>query len=300
MRGSASDFAEGTRAPTLSLMSRHSQPRPSGGWLSLVLAVAAALGGASIAGNVAAGPARVAIGWASVLAAAVFLLQWRSERRSSLRLARIDHARRRDAVRLREEIAESHHRSRLAVERSYAAVARTEALAAEVSRLLAVIAATPAPAASVQLLPLVAAAQAAPVTPARVTPAPVTPAAVARVTPAAVAPATPGPSPAGSGQLRPKVTPASAAPVGPAQVTPAPLAPTQARPLAPAANGSGPQVGASLELPLVTAWPPPSPAGPITSKIYRPLASPAGPDEDANRRVDLRDLESRTRYARGA
>ncbi len=171
-------------------MSRHSQPRPSGGWLSLVLAVAAALGGASIAGNVAAGPARVAIGWASVLAAAVFLLQWRSERRSSLRLARIDHARRRDAMRLREEIAESHHRSRLAVERSYAAVARTEALAAEVSRLLAVIAATPAPAASVQLLPLVAAAQAASVTPAPV--APVTPAPVARVTPAAkVAPVTP-------------------------------------------------------------------------------------------------------------
>ena len=148
-------------------MSRHAQPHPSGGWLSLALAVIAALGGASIASNVAAGPARVAIGWATILAAAVFLLQYRSERATSLRLARIDHARRRDAIRLREELAEAHHRSRLAVERSYAAAARAEALAAEVSQLMAVIRATPAPVASVQVLPVM--------TPAPIQPAPAAP-----------------------------------------------------------------------------------------------------------------------------
>ncbi len=159
-------------------MSRHSQPHPSGGWLSLALAVFAALGGASIASNVAAGPARVAIGWTTVLAAAVFLIQYRSERQMSLRLARIDYARRRDAVRLREELAEAHHRSRLAVERSYAAVVRSQALAAEVSQLMAVIRATPAP--SVQF---VAVAPPAPVQPVR--PAPI-------VTPVLV-PAAPAP-----------------------------------------------------------------------------------------------------------
>ena len=159
-------------------MSRHAQPHPSGGWLSLVLAVVAALGGASIASNVAAGPGRVAIGWATVLASAVFLLQYRSERQSSLRLARIDHARRRDAVRLREELAEAHHRSRLAVERSYAAVARAEALAAEVAQLMAVIRATPAPVTSFQVLPMMTPAPVQPASAAPVVPAPAVPVAV--------------------------------------------------------------------------------------------------------------------------
>lgn len=165
-------------------MSRHAQPRPSGGWLSLALAVLAALGGASLASNVDAGPARVAIGWATVLAAGLFLLQYRSERVTSLRLARLDHARRRDAIRLREELAEAHHRSRLAVERSYAAAARAEALAAEVAQLMAVIRATPPPVASVQLLPVmtpapIQAAPAAPVQPQVVPAAPKVPAAAA-------------------------------------------------------------------------------------------------------------------------
>jgi hypothetical protein len=232
-------------------MSRHAQPHPSGGWLSLSLAVVAALGGASIAGNVAAGPGRVAIGWASVLASAVFLLQYRSERQSSLRLARLDHARRRDAARLREELAEAHHRSRLAVERSYAAVARAESLAAEVTQLMAVIRSTPAPVTSVQVLPMMP-------------PAPL--------------------------QTAP---PAPVAPVAPTR------AGAPAAPLAPAANGSGPQPGTSLDLPLVTAWPEPvAPPVSITSKKAAPPASQTAPSDDWSPRVDLRAVEPRV--SRGA
>ena len=70
-------------------------------------------------------------------------------------------------MRLREELAEAHHRSRLAVERSYAAAARAEALAAEVAQLMAVIRATPAPVTSFQFLPMM--------TPAPVQPAPAAP-----------------------------------------------------------------------------------------------------------------------------
>ncbi len=214
-------------------MSRHSQPRPSGGWLSLVLAVIAALGGASLASHVAAGPGRVAIGWATVLAAALFLIQYRSQRQSSLRLARIDHARRRDAVRLREEIAEAHHRSRLAVERSYAAVARSEALAVEVNRLMAVMATAQAKVPAVQLLPAPAPA---PIQPAA--PAPITPAApAARSIPVApAAAATPGTSldlplvttPTGSAGSSVPISPRREAPFAP------PSTPGEAVPGAPA------------------------------------------------------------------
>ncbi len=222
-------------------MSRHSQPRPSGGWLSLALAVIAALGGASIASNVAAGPARVAIGWATVLAAAVFLLQYRSERATSLRLARIDHARRRDAVRLREELAEAHHRSRLAVERSYAAAARAQALAAEVSQLMAVIRATPAPVTSVQVLPVM-------------TPAPVQPAPPAPIKPApAKVPEVPAASPAQSNGTSIDL----------------PLVPRRQAPLAHPSPTAAP-----------TEWP-------------SPVAEPRV-------RVDLRAIEPRARFARGA
>ncbi len=210
-------------------MSRHAQPRSSGGWLSLVLAVIAALGGASLASHVAAGPGRVAIGWATVLAAALFLIQYRSQRQSSLRLARIDHARRRDAIRLREEIAEAHHRSRLAVERSYAAVARSEALALEVNRLMAVMATAQAKVPAVQVLP----APPAPVQPAA--PAPIVPAApAARVAPAAAT--APGTSldlplvtsPTGSSvPISPRREAPFAPPSTPAE--PAPGAPTRTR-----------------------------------------------------------------------
>jgi hypothetical protein len=202
-------------------MSRHAQPHPSGGWLPLVLAVVTALGGASIASNVAAGPGRVAIGWATVLASALFLLQYRAERHSSLRLARIDHARRRDAVRLREELAEAHHRSRLAVERSYAAVARAEGLAAEVAQLMTVIRATPAPVTSVQVLPMM-------------TPAPVQPAPAAAVLPApagTLAPAASNGSPSGASFELPLVASRRETPFAPPSVpAPATSAPATSAP----------------------------------------------------------------------
>jgi hypothetical protein len=242
-------------------MSRHAQPHPSGGWLSLALAVVAALGGASIASNVAAGPGRVAIGWASLLAAALFLLHYRSERQSSLRLARIDHARRRDAVRLREEIAEAHHRSRIAVERSYVAVARAEALAAEVNRLMATLASTPA-ASAVHVLPVM-------------TPAPVVPAPAA---PIADRPASPKPLAA---------KPAAARPVEP-RVEPRPVA----RPVAPAAASSA----TSLDLPLVASKLAPARL-PVAPLREAPFASPSEPAEKS--KIDLRPEPVRG-FARGA
>ncbi len=244
-------------------MSRHAQPHPSGGWLSLALAVVAALGGASIASNVAAGPGRVAIGWASLLAAALFLLHYRSERQHSLRLARIDHARRRDAVRLREEIAEAHHRSRIAVERSYVAVARAEALAAEVNRLMATMASAPA-AASVQVLPVM-------------TPAPVVPAPAA---PIATRPAAPKPLAARS---------AAPTPVEP-RVEPRPVT----RPMAPAAAASS---ATSLDLPLVASKLAPARL-PVAPLREAPFASPSEPAE--NPKIDLRPVEPVRGFARGA
>lgn len=253
-------------------MSRHAQPRPSGGWLSLVLAVIAALGGASLASHVAAGPGRVAIGWTTVLAAALFLIQHRSERRTSLRLARIDHARRRDAIRLREEIAEAHQRSRLAVERSYAAVARSEALAAEVSRLLGVMASMPANPPTVQLLP-----------------AP---------TPAAVPSARVQPAPVQQARPAPLMAPAPVASARGAVFAPSRPGPSFDLPLVASQGAGAPTtvpINAWRETPVA-----PRKAASSSAPIESAESGEAKPVVPATNRVDLRAVESARGYARGA
>ncbi len=262
-----------------------------------------ALGGASLASNAPAGPPRVAIGWATVLIAIAFLMFSRFQRSTSLRLARTDHARRRDSLRLREELAEAHLRSRLAVERSYAAVARSEVLAAEVSRLIAVLAAAPPPTVQYVTLPATG-------------PAPTAHEAVAAVEPSVEPSVEPTPEP----RLEPAVRPAPVAPAAraddrnfgtefdlplvakPAAASPpaVPIAPRREAPFVSPASpvpAADPRIGASSASETPRSG---QPVVPIAPRRAAPFAAPSAPTKEQRNRVDLRAVESNDQFAQGA